>query len=327
MASVESIEPFYFPPTAKLLSVTLPYHVLYGTLLTLVRPSPSSCLSSYPLPSATASPSINRHNTSNNRYLYNIPVLYSHSSLRFTFTSAATFTLRGTITVYCTATAAPGKVLMDMHALVSGVPAPSCLPSFYPFISSLSLFLSNPTIIAILLTLTLVPLVLWIDTIGKDPASSFNKMAIKDPSGDFKGNIKVNNNPPTKGDLEQAADLSVLDRDGKKHTFKSLYADNENGPRRVLIIFIRHFFCGACTPITFSSRRQTLTQIHRIARSTSGPSHPPSPPSPSPPSPRPQKSSSSAAANRTSYRCTSKKQDAPFPFSRTPSGNYITSSA
>lgn len=216
---------------------------------------------------------------------------------------------------------------MNMHALVSGVPAPSCLPSFYSFISSLSLFLSNPTIIAILLTLTLVPLVLWIDTIGKDPASSFNKMAIKDPSGDFKGNIKVNNNPPTKGDLEQAADLSVLDRDGKKHTFKSLYADNENGPRRVLIIFIRHFFCGASAPITFSSRRRTLTDIHRIARSTSGPSHPPSPPTPSPPSPRPQKSSSSAAANRTSYRCTSKKQDALFPFSRTPSGNYITSSA
>lgn len=114
------------------------------------------------------------------------------------------------------------------------------------FVSSLSLLLSNPNTIVILLTLTLVPLVLWLDTIGKSPDSSFNKMAVKDPSADFKGDIKVNNNPPTKGDLEKVADLPVLDKDGKKYTFKSLYADNENGPRRVLVIFIRHFFCGNC---------------------------------------------------------------------------------
>lgn len=74
-------------------------------------------------------------------------------------------------------------------------------------------------------------------------------MPRKDPSADFKGNIKVNNNPPTKEDLEKIADLPVLDKDGKKCTFKSLYADNENGPRRVLIIFIRHFFCGVWNPI------------------------------------------------------------------------------
>lgn len=63
-------------------------------------------------------------------------------------------------------------------------------------------------------------------------------------TAEFKGDIKVNNNPPTKADLERAADLVVLDKDKKKHTFKSLYADNEHGPRRVLVVFIRHFFCG-----------------------------------------------------------------------------------
>lgn len=73
-------------------------------------------------------------------------------------------------------------------------------------------------------------------------------MAVKDPAGDFKGDVKVNNNPPTKGDLEKVADLPVLDQNRKKYTFKSLYADNENGPRRVLIIFVRHFFCGVCPP-------------------------------------------------------------------------------
>ena len=73
-------------------------------------------------------------------------------------------------------------------------------------------------------------------------------MAVKDSPADFKADIKVTNNPPTKGDLEKVADLPVLDQNRKKYTFKSLYADNENGPRRVLVIFIRHFFCGVCMP-------------------------------------------------------------------------------
>lgn len=139
-----------------------------------------------------------------------------------------------------------------MALFVSGEMTPpwtSFFSSFHSFVSSVySFFLSNPSTIAILLTLTLVPFILWIDTIGKNSASSLNKMAVKDPSADFKGDIKVNNNPPTKGDLEKAADLPVLDQNRKKYTFKSLYADNENGPRQVLIIFIRHFFCGVCPP-------------------------------------------------------------------------------
>ena len=153
-----------------------------------------------------------------------------------------------------------------MDKLVSGgsaaTPPPSPWTSFFnSFVSSSSFFLSDPTIIALLLTLTLVPLVLWIDTIGKDPASSLNKMAVKDPSADFKGDIKVNNNPPTKGDLEKVAQLPVLDQNRKKYTFKSLYADNENGPRRVLVIFIRHFFCGVCMPPPphFLATTETLT--------------------------------------------------------------------
>ena len=119
---------------------------------------------------------------------------------------------------------------------------------FLSFVSSTSFFLSDPTIIALLLTVTLVPLVLWIDTIGKDPASTLNKMAVKDPPPDPKADITVNNNPPTKRDLDKVADLPVLDQNKKRYTFKSLYADNEHGPRRVLVIFIRHFFCGVCIP-------------------------------------------------------------------------------
>ena len=219
-----------------------------------------------------------------------------------------------------------------MDSLSSGESAsswPFALRSmFHSFVSPLSFLNSNPTFIAILLTVTLVPFILWIDTIGKDPASSLNNMAVKDPSADFKGNIKVNNNPPTKEDLEKVADLPVLDKDGKKHIFKSLYADNENGPRRVLIIFIRHFFCGVCSLIhTYSLPRMILTNNLRTVRSISVPLPPPSPPTLFPPSLHPQKSSSSAAANPTSYPHTSTKQDAHSPSTPTQHENYTISSA
>ncbi len=69
-----------------------------------------------------------------------------------------------------------------------------------------------------------------------------------DRSADFEGDIKVDNKPPTKEQLERAADIPVLDVNKKSHTFKSLYADNEQGPRRVLVVFIRHFFCGVSAP-------------------------------------------------------------------------------
>ena len=70
------------------------------------------------------------------------------------------------------------------------------------------------------------------------------KSKLRDTGKDFKGDVKVNNKPPIKEQLEKVADLPVLDVNRKSHTFKSLYADDENGPRRVLVIFIRHFFCG-----------------------------------------------------------------------------------
>lgn len=62
-------------------------------------------------------------------------------------------------------------------------------------------------------------------------------------TGDFKGDIEVSNKLPSKGDLERIADLPVLDDVGEAHTFKSLYSTTGEA-RRVLIIFIRHFFCG-----------------------------------------------------------------------------------
>ncbi|KAL9121940.1 MAG: hypothetical protein Q9187_001504 [Circinaria calcarea] len=59
------------------------------------------------------------------------------------------------------------------------------------------------------------------------------------------GDIKVSKNLPTKTDLEKCAELPVLDVHSKKHTFESLYS-GERAARHVLVLFIRHFFCGNC---------------------------------------------------------------------------------
>jgi hypothetical protein len=91
---------------------------------------------------------------------------------------------------------------------------------------------------------------------------------------DFEGDVNTNNDVPTREILKQVEDMTVLDRDGKVVQFKSLYT-GPNVTRRVLIIFIRHFFCGVGTP---SSTLRILEIImfadnrYRIARNTSAPS-------------------------------------------------------
>ncbi|KAK4896157.1 hypothetical protein LTR27_006014 [Elasticomyces elasticus] len=45
--------------------------------------------------------------------------------------------------------------------------------------------------------------------------------------------------------LQQAGDLEVINAQGNKHPFKSLYTPTE-GITRHLIVFIRHFNCGSC---------------------------------------------------------------------------------
>ncbi|KAJ4302324.1 hypothetical protein N0V88_002468 [Collariella sp. IMI 366227] len=50
---------------------------------------------------------------------------------------------------------------------------------------------------------------------------------------------------PTLEAIRKIDNYTVLDRDGKSHTFRSLYTGN-HAAQRVLIIFIRHFLCGNC---------------------------------------------------------------------------------
>ncbi|KAI4127857.1 MAG: hypothetical protein LQ347_004427 [Umbilicaria vellea] len=64
-----------------------------------------------------------------------------------------------------------------------------------------------------------------------------------DATGDFL--LPASDDKPTTGDLSNAADIPVLAVDGTSCPFQSLYS-NSDTTQRVLIIFIRHFFCGVC---------------------------------------------------------------------------------
>lgn len=62
---------------------------------------------------------------------------------------------------------------------------------------------------------------------------------------DFEGEVASNNEQPSAALLRKLENVVVLDQHGKSHTFKSIYT-GPNVARRVLIIFVRHFYCGNC---------------------------------------------------------------------------------
>lgn len=80
---------------------------------------------------------------------------------------------------------------------------------------------------------------------GSAPRSS--TQTDKDDDGvnppDFHGAVLSNDELPSPETIRRIGEYAVLDRYGKTHTFKSLYT-GRNVARRVLIIFVRHFYCG-----------------------------------------------------------------------------------
>lgn len=60
---------------------------------------------------------------------------------------------------------------------------------------------------------------------------------------DFDGEVTTNDELPAVEVVRKLDDHLLLDKEGKSRTFRSLY-NGKNSARRVLIIFIRHFFCG-----------------------------------------------------------------------------------
>lgn len=64
---------------------------------------------------------------------------------------------------------------------------------------------------------------------------------------DFQGEVVTNDELPSAETIRRIENYIVLDRHGKTHTFRSLYT-GRSVARRVLIIFVRHFFCGVSRP-------------------------------------------------------------------------------
>lgn len=60
---------------------------------------------------------------------------------------------------------------------------------------------------------------------------------------DFQGSVLSNDDLPSPETIRRIGEYTVLDRYGKSHTFKSLYT-GRSVARRVLVIFVRHFYCG-----------------------------------------------------------------------------------
>lgn len=73
---------------------------------------------------------------------------------------------------------------------------------------------------------------------------------------DFEGEIATTNELPPPEKIKAIDDYIVLDKDGKSHTFKTLYS-GANVARRVLVIFVRHFFCG----VGFTVSRRAFTPM------------------------------------------------------------------
>ncbi|KAA8565298.1 hypothetical protein EYC84_011021 [Monilinia fructicola] len=86
-----------------------------------------------------------------------------------------------------------------------------------------------------------------------------------DPSIEFVGDVETNNELPSQEMLRKVESMIVLDKDGKARPFKSLYS-GPNVARRVLVIFIRHFFCGNCQEylrtLAASVTEDSLLQLH-----------------------------------------------------------------
>lgn len=55
--------------------------------------------------------------------------------------------------------------------------------------------------------------------------------------------LPVTDDLPSTQMLAEAADIEVLDHKGQPHLFRSVY-DGEEASSRVVVVFIRHFFCG-----------------------------------------------------------------------------------
>ena len=143
-----------------------------------------------------------------------------------------------------------------------------------------------------------IPIAFIIHTMNLRRASTKRRKTMSDAEYE----AKVSNKPPSKSELQRVANLPILDASGKSHSFKSLY----EGKTKVLIVFIRHFFCGVSFLLIYPEKWQHL-RPRRIVKSIFAHWPQSSLPSQSKLYQLLQKSSSLAVDSRISSLCTSKR--------------------
>lgn len=98
---------------------------------------------------------------------------------------------------------------------------------------------------------------------------------------EFTGDVNTNDEIPNQEVLKKVGNFMLLDRDGRAVQFKDLYS-GPNVARRVLVIFIRHFFCGVCfLPQPLHKTLEANQDRNSTAKNTSALSPNRSPPIPS----------------------------------------------
>ncbi|CZT41739.1 uncharacterized protein RSE6_01516 [Rhynchosporium secalis] len=75
--------------------------------------------------------------------------------------------------------------------------------------------------------------------------ASETTLSSHDAAAEFDGEVNTNDTLPTQETLKKVENHPILDQDGRSIPFKNLYT-GPNVARRVLVIFVRHFYCGNC---------------------------------------------------------------------------------
>ncbi|EON63521.1 hypothetical protein W97_02749 [Coniosporium apollinis CBS 100218] len=78
------------------------------------------------------------------------------------------------------------------------------------------------------------------------PSTSACTLDPEDWFSRFRGDLDISDELPSKKTLREAAGIPIFAADGTSRAFGSLYeGDNVIGERQ-LVLFVRHFYCGAC---------------------------------------------------------------------------------
>jgi hypothetical protein len=60
--------------------------------------------------------------------------------------------------------------------------------------------------------------------------------------------IDISDDLPDEETLKEAGDIPIFDSEGNARSFKSLYDGDMALGEQQLVIFVRHFYCGVCSP-------------------------------------------------------------------------------